>query len=84
MGEWLKRNFIRIGAVALCTELISRFYFQVGIGWLSGYALRADWDIGAVDVIPHISTALDLVATLFWGLFSLGFALRMLAEFTRR
>jgi hypothetical protein len=84
MGAWLQQNFIRVGAVALFTDLTSRFYFQVGMSWITQHALAAGWTFEQADKIAHVSTALDLTATFLWGLFSLGFAARVIAELRRR
>lgn len=83
MKDWLASNFIRIGAIALVVDLLNRFYFQVGMGMLvEASALRGD-TISETTRYAHVSTGLDLLTALLWGLFTLGFAIRVLKEFAR-
>ncbi|MDQ6437085.1 hypothetical protein RB623_23785 [Mesorhizobium sp. LHD-90] len=84
MSAWLQQNFIRVGIIALVVDLSSRFYFQVGMSWLTEKAIESGWTFDQTTKLAHVSTALDLTATLLWGLFTLGFAIRVLSELRRR
>ncbi|MGB6119561.1 MAG: hypothetical protein WBF87_15200 [Mesorhizobium sp.] len=82
-SAWLAKNFLKVGIAALATDLTSRFYYQVGMNWLLMKASERSDRTEDFTIYPQISTMLDLLTSFFWGLFSLGFALRVLSEFVR-
>ena len=84
MREWLEQNFIRVGVIALVVDALTRFYAQIGLDWLREHALNAEWTFDQVLKLTYVSTAMDIAASVLWGLFSLGFACRVLAEFRRQ
>ena len=84
MTDWLSSNFLRIGIAGLAADLLSRFYSQVGMTWLVDAALARGATFSETAVYAHMSTTLDLLATLLWWLFSLGFAVRVVSMLGRR
>lgn len=84
MADWLKVNFLRVGVIALVVDLISRFYTQIGMSWLSEIAAARGATFAETLVYARAATVLDILATLLWGLFTLGFAMRVIGELQAR
>lgn len=84
MRNWLSGNFLKIGVMALIVDLLNRFYFQIVMTWLTEAAGQRGATFFETMIYARVSTVLDLLATLLWGLFTLGFAVRVLDEFGKR
>ncbi|WP_394888144.1 hypothetical protein ACG873_23655 [Mesorhizobium sp. AaZ16] len=83
MRGWLQTNFLRIGVVALVVDAIARFYAQIGMQWITDVGLGLNLTFDQTLRFAHAVTVLDIAASMLWGLFSLGFACRVLQELTR-
>ncbi|SFT39068.1 hypothetical protein [Mesorhizobium sp. YR577] len=77
MWAWLRTNFLKLGVVALVVDVISRFYAQIGMQWISDAAS------GLNLTFAYLVTLFDIAASLLWGLFSLGFASKVLTVLNR-
>jgi len=79
MADWLKQNFLRVGVMALAADLFALLYNRVILGWLREARGLAGATFAELMSYAYVATALDFVATLLWGLFTLGFAIRVVA-----
>ena len=84
MAEWLRQNFLRVGVIAIVMDVISRFYIQIGLSWISQVSSTQEWSFARTLLLGYFGTALDMLSSLLWGLFSLGFAMRVIAELSAR
>jgi hypothetical protein len=84
MATWLADNFLRVGVIALVMDQISRFYFQIGMNWLTEAAAGRGATLAETMIYARVATALDMAASLLWWLFTLGFAMRVLRELRER
>jgi hypothetical protein len=82
--HWLSRNVIRLGIAALFIEILDKLYFQLGISFLAKAAIEYEWTFAMSDWVGHVSTALDIAATIASSLFTFGFLFRLLDLLEKR
>jgi len=83
MWAWLRTNFLKLGVVALVVDVISRFYAQIGMQWISEAASGLSLTFDQTIRFAYLVTVFDIAASLLWGLFSLGFASKVLTLLSR-